>query len=105
MRPLCQRGQASCGACCGLYNRADHGRAEVTEELWRRTRALQRVERTEGAFREAAARLDRDSPAPLFPSVRICPLLGFLDEAGTRIGCLAHPLVTGGPDLRAAGAY
>jgi hypothetical protein len=37
--------------------------------------------------------------------VRVCPLLGFLDEAETRIGCLAHPLVTGGPDLRDAGVY
>jgi hypothetical protein len=32
-------------------------------------------------------------------------LLGFLDEAGSRIGCLAHPHSTGGPDLRAAGVY
>jgi hypothetical protein len=77
----------------------------VREELWRRTRALARVERTLPAFREAAARLAEEGPQPLFPSVRVCPLLGFLDAAGTRIGCLAHPLVTGGTDLRAAGAY
>ena len=32
-------------------------------------------------------------------------LLGFLDPAGARIGCLAHPLATGGVDLRVAGAY
>lgn len=74
-------------------------------ELTRRTRALARVERTLPAFREAAARLAEGGPAPLFPTVRICPLLGFLDDAETRIGCLAHPLVTGGPDLRDAGAY
>ncbi len=61
--------------------------------------------REEGAFREAAKALSAGGPEPLFPSVRICPLLGFLDEAGGRIGCLAHPLATGGPDLRAAGVY
>ncbi len=102
---LCQRPGASCGACCGLYNSRDHGREAVRAELTRRTRELRRVERTLPAFREAAARLAAAGPAPLFPTVRICPLLGFLDEAETRIGCLAHPLVTGGPDLRDAGAY
>jgi len=77
----------------------------VRRELTRRTRALARVERTLPAFREAARRLAEGGPPPLFPSVRVCPLLGFLDAAETRIGCLAHPLVTGGPDLRDAGAY
>ncbi len=102
---LCQRAEASCGACCGLYNTRDHGRDAVQAELTRRTRALARVERTLPAFREAAARIAAGGPEPLFPSVRNCPLLGFLDEAGTRVGCLAHPLVTGGPDLRDAGVY
>jgi hypothetical protein len=102
---LCQRRGASCGACCGLYNTRDHGREAVHRELTRRTRALARVERTLPAFREAARRLAEGGPPPLFPSVRVCPLLGFLDEAETRIGCLAHPLVTGGPDLRDAGVY
>jgi hypothetical protein len=63
------------------------------------------VDRTLPAFREAAARLAEGGPRPLFPTVRICQLLGFLDEAEQRIGCLAHQLVTGGPDLRDAGAY
>jgi len=66
---------------------------------------LRRVEPTLPAFRAAAQRLAEEGPAPLFPSVRVCPLLGFLDDAETRIGCLAHPLVTGGPDLRDAGVY
>jgi hypothetical protein len=102
---LCQRVQGSCGACCGLHNTRDHSRQALTAELWRRTRALGRVARKEPAFRAAAARLAEAAPPPLFPSVRNCMLLGFLDEAGTRIGCLAHPLATGGPDLRAAGVY
>ena len=63
------------------------------------------MEKTLPAYREAARRLARGGPEPLFPTVRVCPLLGFLDEAGTRVGCLAHPLVTGGPDLRDAGVY
>lgn len=105
MTSLCQRAEASCGACCGLYNRTDLSRASVKEELRRRTRALGRVPRTEADFRAAAERLAADGPTPLFPSVRLCPLLGFLDAAETRVGCLAHPLATGGVDLRACGVY
>jgi hypothetical protein len=37
--------------------------------------------------------------------VRVCPFLGFLDAARQRVGCLAHPLATGGPDLRDCGVY
>jgi len=102
---LCQRRTASCGACCGLYNTHQHGRERVQEELRRRTRALARAEKSVAGFREAAARLAEGAPEPLFPLVRVCPLLGYLDAAETRLGCLAHPLVTGGPDLREAGVY
>jgi len=102
---LCQRATASCGACCGLYNHREHGRAAIRAELGRRTRALRGVARTPEAFRAAAGALAAGGPAPLFPSVRVCPLLGFLDEAGTRVGCLAHPRATGGPDLRDCGVY
>jgi hypothetical protein len=63
------------------------------------------VPRTPEAFRAAAAALAEGAPEPLFPSVRICPLLGFLDAEETRVGCLAHPLATGGADLRDCGAY
>jgi len=105
VKVLCQRGEASCGACCGIYNRADLSRAAVSELLDRRTEALSGVPRTAEAFRVAAARLRREEEAPLFPLVRICPLLGWLDPGRTRVGCLAHPLVTGGVDLRDCGAY
>jgi hypothetical protein len=102
---LCQRAGASCGACCGLYNRRDVGRAAVRAELARRTDALRGLPRTAEAFRAAGAALAAGAPPPLFPSVRVCPFLGFLDGARTRVGCLAHPAATGGPDLRDCGAY
>jgi len=103
---LCQRGGASCGACCGLYNRAEHSRRAVEALLDRRTAALRHAAQTPAAFAAAAAVLEAGDPGePLFPSVRVCPLLGWLDGERTRLGCLAHPAATGGPDLRAAGAY
>jgi hypothetical protein len=102
---LCQRAGASCGACCGLYNREDLSRAAVREDLRRNTELISRTPPTAEAFRAAAARRARELPEPLFPSVRICPLLGFLDAAELRVGCLAHPRVTRGADLRACGVY
>ncbi len=106
MSTLCQREGASCGACCGLYNRKDHSRAAVEALLDRRTAELARAQPTAAGFAAAAAGLRaRGREEPLFPSVRVCPLLGWLDGGRTRIGCLAHPLATGGPDLRDAGDY
>ncbi len=105
MIPLCQRGEASCGACCGLYNRRDHSRRAVGAVLDRRTDALAGAERSEAALAAAAGRLQRDGDEPLFPSVKVCSLLGWLDRERTRVGCLAHPGATGGADLRGAGAY
>jgi hypothetical protein len=103
--PLCQRGPASCGACCGLYNREDLSRPSLRATLRRSSAAIAVAPRTADAFRAAAAALAAGGPAPLFPSVRVCPLLGFLDAAETRVGCLAHPAATGGPDLRDCGVY
>jgi hypothetical protein len=102
---LCQRANASCAACCGLYNRPDAGREEVRDELRRHGRALARAVRTVEGFRDAARRLGAEAPQGLFPSLRTCMLAGFLDDAESRVGCLAHPKATGGPDLRACGAY
>jgi hypothetical protein len=96
---------ASCGACCGLYNTTDVSRPAVRAELRRRSRALAGVPRTAEAFRAAARDLEAGAPPPLFPSVRVCPLLGFLGDGEERVGCLAHPAVTGGPDLRDCGVY
>jgi len=105
VRALCQRAASSCGACCGLYNVADHSAPAVRRRLDARTDALAGVPRTTEAFRAAVARAREAEPAPIFPSVRVCPLLGWIDAARTRAGCLAHPAVTGGADLRDCGAY
>jgi len=105
VNPLCQRAGSSCGACCGIYNRDGHGEAAIRERLDVRTDALSGLPRTPEAYRAAARRIAASEPPPLFPSVRVCPLLGWLDPGRTRVGCLAHPAVTGGPDLRDQGVY
>jgi len=105
LKPLCQRRVSSCGACCGLYNSVDHSAPTLRRLLDRRTDALAGLPRTPEAFRAAASRLSAEGEEPVFPSVRVCPLLGWVDQARKRVGCLAHPAVTGGPDLRDCGAY
>lgn len=102
---LCQRAGASCGACCGLYNRGDLSRAAAHADLRNNTARLASIPRTAEAFRAAAAEGAKALPEPVFPSIRICPLLGFLDEAEERVGCLGHPRATGGVELRACGVY
>lgn len=103
---LCQPGGgASCGACCGLYNFRDHSRDSLVKALRRRTEAIRPLPKTADAYQAAARSLRRWDKNPLFPPVRLCPLLGFLDEDEKRVGCMAHPLVTGGIDLRDCGAY
>jgi hypothetical protein len=104
---LCQPGpgSGSCGACCGLYNFRDHSRAAVTAALARRTDTIAPLPKEPEAYRKAARSLHRWDRDPMFPPVRVCPLLGFVDESRTRVGCLGHPAVTGGVDLRDCGAY
>ncbi len=105
VRALCQRARVSCGACCGLYNLVHHGREPVAELLDRRTAHFAGMPRTLTAFRAAAASLDRGKEEAIFPMVKVCPLLGWLDAGRSRPGCLAHPAATGGVDLRDCGAY
>ena len=73
--------------------------------LERRTGVLAALPRAAEAFRAGVDRLRGEEDPALFPSVRVCPLLGHLDAGRTRIGCLAHPLATGGQDLRDCGVY
>lgn len=103
---LCQPGQgASCGACCGLYNFRDHSRESLRKTLSRRSAHLRQVPKDAGSYRAAARSLRRWDKGFLFDAVKVCPLLGFVDEEEERVGCLAHPAVTGGVDLRDCGAY
>ncbi|MBZ4395821.1 hypothetical protein [Myxococcus sp. AS-1-15] len=104
---LCQPGGgASCGACCGLYNFRDHSRGALMEQLAMQTERLRRVPYEASAWSAAAKELvDARRAAPMFPAVRVCPLLGFLDKDRKQVGCLGHPLTTGGTDLRDCGVY
>ncbi len=106
---LCQPGSTSCGACCGLYHFRHHSRAQLLERLERRTARFSSLEKSRELWSGAARQLRSDErggkPAALSEPELPCPLLGFLDAQQTRIGCLGHPLVTRGVDLRDCGNY
>ncbi len=103
---LCQPGgRASCGACCGLYNFQDFSRDALTASLNRHTEAVAGQEKSLERYHQLAREQRALDAPPLFTKVRVCPMLGFLDEGRSKVGCLAHPKVTGGPDLRDCGVY
>lgn len=71
----------------------------------RQTELLRDTPRTAADFRAAARTLKTQQPPAAFSDVRVCPLLGFIDSDARRVGCLGHPKVTGGADLRDCGVY
>ena len=105
---LCQPGTASCGACCGLYSFKGHQRELLRGQLARRSAIFTPLERSRTAFADAARTLRREEGSDqqrLDEASPLCALLGFVDAAQTRIGCLGHARVTGGVDLRDCGTY
>lgn len=103
---LCQPDAAkSCGACCGLYNWEDHSRSALQSLLNRRT----------GLFSTFAGRGEFDSyrrvagALPLSPklceTIYNCEFLGFVDGGCRRVGCLLHPSLHSGVDMRSCSFY
>lgn len=98
---LCQPDERkSCGACCGLYNFQDHSRATLNSLLQKRT----------WLFKSAQDKLEIEyfrrqlkelvHPPPLLKDIYNCEFLGFIDQDHKKIGCLLHPALNQGIDLR-----
>lgn len=103
---LCQPdGEKSCGACCGLYNWEDHSRATLRNLLQRRTVRFF----AGGKELSENQSLHVDAPAPANPklleTIYNCEFLGFIDPEGKKVGCLLHPSVHQGADLRERSFY
>ena len=99
--PLCQPDPSkSCGACCGLYNWEDHSRGTLTPLLEKRTGLFFAAGQDPEVFQRAVARELSPSNPKLLETIYNCEFLGFLDEEKRRVGCLLHPSVNQGRDLR-----
>ncbi len=103
---LCQPDHGkSCGACCGLYNWKDHSRKTVGQILERRTSLFLSCGRDPAQYRRRhSAEIPVQNPK-LSEEVYNCEFLGFLDPAGKRVGCLLHPSLHEGCDLREGSFY
>lgn len=106
---LCQVGDAvSCGACCGLYNRADASRGTLEDLIAGRTEAFRQIPRDADAITDFQVHMERRDPGPRpYPDFYHCPFLGFIDPGRRRVGCLLHPMADGndGIDYRGLSFY
>lgn len=101
--PLCQPDEwKSCGACCGLYNYRDNSRAVLIERLRRRTACFAALRGNPDRYRQEAATLEGTK---LYETIYNCEFLGFVDEGQKRVGCLLHPDINKGRDLRGISFY
>ncbi|MGB9699690.1 MAG: hypothetical protein ACPL5I_09935 [Thermodesulfobacteriota bacterium] len=103
---LCQPDQKkSCGACCGLYNFQDHSRVTLHSMLQKRTWLFKSTpDKLEiESFRRQLKELEQ--PPPLVKDIYNCEFLGFIDEGHKRVGCLLHPALHQGIDLRQYSFY
>lgn len=99
---LCQPDvHKSCGACCGLYNWKDHSRQAIEAILKLQTRLFAPFQKSGDNFdRYRELRASSLTNEKLFETIYNCEFIGFIDPDHRRVGCMLHPMVTGGPDLR-----
>ena len=96
----------SCGACCGLYNYEGFDRETVTAALEFRTGLYNSIRPSGGELEEFRALVaDVDSRPKLLEEIYTCEFLGFVDERKKLVGCLIHPLISDGTDLRDCAYY
>ena len=98
---LCQPDPSkSCGACCGLYNCEDHSRNTLEVLLQRRTSLFLSSGKDPELFQKAYSVEKFPSNPKLVEAIYNCEFLGFLDAERKRVGCLLHPSVNQGEELR-----
>ena len=98
---LCQPDSSkSCGACCGLYNWENHSRQALIPLLEKRRTLFFSLGRDPENFQRAYEEEELPPNPKLLETIYNCEFLGFLDGGKKRVGCLLHPSVHEGRDLR-----
>jgi len=103
---LCQPDNTkSCGACCGLYNVEDHSRETLRSLLKQRTEFF--FSSGENPDVDSCRRkIQALSVTPkLCETIHNCEFLGFVDREERRVGCMLHPVLHQGRDLRTCSFY
>jgi hypothetical protein len=104
---LCQPdGSKSCGACCGIYNYVDSTPEALRDRLRRRTQRFRSdVRSAEDLTVFSQSIRAAEDQSRRFDVIYCCEYVGFLDQAGRRVGCLLHPVQNGGADMRGISFY
>lgn len=104
---LCQPDHnKSCGACCGIYNYADSARESLTRRLRGRTSIFRNMVQGRNGLSEYS-RIIRESEDQTrrYEVIYCCEFAGFLDPEEKLVGCLLHPCLNNGEDLRDISFY
>ncbi|TGL71538.1 hypothetical protein [Leptospira levettii] len=95
-----ERGNVSCGACCGLFN-LKLTTKEFKNLLLERKTEFQKTVNFEIRHTFPIYRKDRETKESNLPKkdemTYNCPFLGYVDDTKQRIGCMIHPIFTGDP--------
>lgn len=103
---LCQPdNEKSCGACCGLYNWEDHSRKTLTALLENNTRLFFSIGEKPDIASYRKLQSETVTQQKLCETIYNCEFLGFINKEQTRIGCLLHPCLHHGSDLRDCSFY
>ena len=103
---LCQPDNTkSCGACCGLYNVEDHSRETLISLLKQRTELFFSSGEKPDVDRYCNKIKAFPTVPKLFETIYNCEFLGFVDRESRKAGCLLHPLLHHGVDLRTCSFY
>jgi len=103
---LCQPDEnKSCGACCGLYNWEDHLRTALESLLEKRTELFLSLGENADLDRYRSLSGGLLSGQKLCETIYNCEFLGFTDVKKKRVGCLLHPVLHYGVDLRSCSFY
>ena len=100
---LCQPDKTkSCGACCGLYNYLWGDRKSLKEKLLIRTELYRSLKGDEEGSVENYSRIikAKEPREKLYEVIYNCEFLGFVDDENKKVGCLLHPALNRGKDLR-----
>jgi hypothetical protein len=103
---LCQPDNSkSCGACCGLYNWEDHSRKTLTALLETNTRLFFSFGQKPDIASYRTLQSETVAQQKLCETIYNCEFLGFINTEQTRVGCLLHPFLHQGEDLRDCSFY